>query len=183
MKSTIRFFLVGIMILVLQATIWASCSSTDVYDGWRLGIQCWTLKNMTLFEAIDQTQALGLRWIEAFPGQQISPEHTERFGPDISKALREKVKQKLDNSGICIKTFGVYGLPNDEQEARKAFEFAKEMGIETIVSEPPFDAFELLDKLCREYKIKVAIHNHPKPTRYWDPEIAVEICRKTSNCD
>jgi len=35
------------------------------------------------------------------------------------------------------------------------------MGLETIVSEPPADAFDTVDKLCEEYGINVAIHNHP----------------------
>lgn len=50
-------------------------------------------------------------------------------------------------------------LPNDEAQCRKVFDFAKEMGIETIVSEPPKEAFDLIEKLCEEYKINVAIHN------------------------
>ncbi len=173
-------------IAILLCAGWAEAkamdntSAADVYDGWRLGMQCWTLKNGTLFEAIDQTSALGLRWLEAFPGQRISSDIPEGFGPEISAELRKKVRQKLADSGVHLINFGVYGLPSEEEAARRAFAFAKEMGIETIVSEPPFDAYKLLDKLCKEYKIRVAIHNHPKPTRYWDPEIAAEILKKTS---
>jgi sugar phosphate isomerase/epimerase len=36
-----------------------------------------------------------------------------------------------------------------------------------------------MDRLTQEYGINLAIHNHPKPSRYWDPEIvlkAVEGC-------
>jgi len=36
------------------------------------------------------------------------------------------------------------------------------MGVETLVAEPPAEAFETLDALCTEYKINLAIHNHPK---------------------
>ena len=43
--------------------------------------------------------------------------------------------------GITLVNYGVVGLPNNEAECRKVFDFAKEMGIETIVSEPPEDAF------------------------------------------
>jgi sugar phosphate isomerase/epimerase len=173
--------LAGILISVSHAETKTMCSSGDVYDGWRLGVQCWTLKNMTLFEAIDQAKALGLKWIEAFPGQAISPQIKDGFGPDNSDSLRQQVRQKLEEAGVDVKTFGVYGMPDDEAGARKAFEFAKAMGIETIISEPSFEVFEMLDRLCQEYKIRLAIHNHPKPTRYWDPEIAYGICQKTSN--
>jgi hypothetical protein len=54
------------------------------------------------------------------------------------------------------------------------------MGIETIISEPEFDQFDLLDKLCQEYKIKLGIHNHPKPSRYWDPATVVKMCEDRS---
>jgi sugar phosphate isomerase/epimerase len=60
---------------------------------------------------------------------------------------------------------------------REAFDFAKEMGIETLVSEPPFDAFDELDKLCEEYKINVALHDHPRPSRYWSPDIVLKACK------
>ena len=51
------------------------------------------------------------------------------------------------------------------------------MGIETIVSEPPFDAFDVIEKLCDEYQINVAIHNHPEPSRYWNYETVLEHCK------
>ena len=48
------------------------------------------------------------------------------------------------------------------------------MGLETIVSEPPADAFYLLDKLTQEYGINVALHNHPRPSKYWDPKVVLK---------
>jgi len=48
------------------------------------------------------------------------------------------------------------------------------------VSEPPEDAFDLIDKLCDEYKINVAIHNHPKPSHYWDSETVLKVCKGRS---
>jgi sugar phosphate isomerase/epimerase len=153
----------------------------DVYEGWHLGMQGWTMRDKTLFETIDQTAGLGLRWLEAFPGQRISPEIADGFGPDISKELREKVLEKLRQSGVQIKTFGVYSFPSEESGMRKTFEFAKAMGIEVILSEPSLDQFELLDRLCQEYRIRVAIHNHPQPTRYWNPDIVLAVCQDRSS--
>jgi hypothetical protein len=45
--------------------------------GWRLGVQAWTFRDRTAFEAIDTAAALGLRYIELYPGQQLSSEHGE----------------------------------------------------------------------------------------------------------
>ena len=156
--------------------------ATDVYDGWRLGIQAWTFNRFTLYEAIDKTASLGLDWIEAYPhGQKLSKDKPDIiFGHEMSAKMKQEVKRKLADAGVKLINYGVVGLPNDEAKCRKVFEFAKEMGIETLVSEPPAEAFDMLDKLCQEYKIKVAIHNHPKPSGYWNPDTVLGVCEGRS---
>jgi len=156
--------------------------TTDVCDGWRLGIQAWSFNRFTLYEAIDKTASLGLDWIEAYPhGQKLSRDKPNViFGHDMPVELRKEVKQKLADAGVKLINYGVVGLPNDEAKCRKVFEFAKEMGIETLVSEPPAEAFDLLDRLCQEYKISVAIHNHPKPSHYWNPDAVLKVCEGRS---
>ena len=39
----------------------------------------------------------------------------------------------------------------------------------------------MLDKLCEEYDLKLAIHDHPKPTRYWNPDFVLRVCRDRSH--
>ncbi len=142
----------------------------DTYDGWRLGTQAWSFNRFTFFEAVEKTRALGLNWIQAYPGQKLSPETDAKFGPDLTAEQKQMVKDKVNELGVTIVSFGVTGVPKDEAGARKLFAFASEMGIETIVSEPGMDQFDLIDKLCQEYKIKLAVHNHPKPSFYWHPD-------------
>jgi sugar phosphate isomerase/epimerase len=155
--------------------------TTDVYDGWRLGVQAWTFNRFTFYEAIDKTASLGLEWIEAYPGQQLSKERPgERFDHDSPPEICAQVKAKLADAGIRIINYGVVGLDKDEAKCRKVFDFAKDMGIETIVSEPPEDAFDMIDRLCNEYKINLAIHNHPKPSHYWNPDTVLKVCKGRS---
>ena len=71
--------------------------------------------------------------------------------------------------------YGVVGVPKDEAQARKLFAFAKAMGVEVLVSEPSEDQYDLIDKLCQEYAIKVAVHNHPKPSHYWNPDTVLKV--------
>ena len=143
--------------------------------GWRLGCQAWTFNRFTLFEAIDKTAELGLHFIEAYPhGQKLSAENSTVFGPKMPAEARQDVKARLGDKGVKLVNMGVG--PFDKE----AFEFAKEMGIETLVSEPPFGAFDAIDKLCEEYQINVALHNHPKPSIYWDPDIVLKVCKDHS---
>ena len=152
----------------------------EAYDGWRLGVQTWSFNRFTLFEAIDKTRSLGLSGIQAFPGQTVSKEIDAKFDEHLSSEQKAEVKAKLNNAGISIFAYGVVGISENEAAARKLFEFAGEMGIETIVSEPKPEQFELIDKLCQEYKIKLAIHNHPKPSYYWNPDTVLEMCKGRS---
>ncbi len=85
--------------------------------------------------------------------------------------MREKARQILERHGVKLHNFGVVHLPNDEAACRKVFDFAKEMGVEILSAEPPMDALPLVERLAREYGIRVAIHNHPAPSAYADPRM------------
>jgi len=153
----------------------------DVYKGWHLGVQAYTFNRFTFFEAVDKAAELGLSWIEVYPGQQFSPDMPDaKFDHNMSAEMREAAKKKLAAAGIKAYGYGVVGLPNNEAECRKVFDFCKEMGIGTIASEPEKEAFNLIEKLCKEYKIAMAIHNHPAPSRYWNPDKVLEVCKGRS---
>ena len=148
--------------------------------GWRLGVQSYSFNWFTFEESLQKSAAMGLKVIEAFPGQRLAKKNEVAVGDGMSTADRNAMKKLLKDYGIELVNFGCCGLPNNEAACRKTFDFAKEMGIETLVSEPPFDAFDLLDKLCEEYKINVAIHDHPKPSRYWDYKTVLKVCKDRS---
>jgi sugar phosphate isomerase/epimerase len=140
--------------------------------GWRLGCQAWTFNDTTFFDAVEKTASLGLHYIEAFPGQKLSADKPDlKMGEGLSEADRKAVKKHLSDNGVKLNSFGVGG------HSRAIFEFAKDMGMVTVVSEPAPDAFDEIDKLCEEFQINLAIHNHPKgSSRYWDPALVLKAC-------
>jgi len=143
--------------------------------GWRLGCQAYSFNQFTFFEAVDKNASVGLRYIEAYPGQRLSGEKPDvQIGESMSAEDRAVVKKKLSDANVKLVCFGVTGA------SRRTFDFAKDMGIETIVSEPAFNAFDQLDKLCEEYGINIAIHNHPKPSPYWNPDTVLKVCKGRS---
>ena len=179
--------LIGLMLLVFiscfvgQELPTTHHPTTDAYDGWRLGSQAYTFNRFTFYEAVEKIASAGLDWVEAYPGQKLSKEKPDaRFIHTMPPEVRTEVKEFLAQTGVRLVNYGVVGLPNDEAESRKVFDFAKDMGIETIVSEPPEDAFDLIEKLCKEYQIPIAIHNHPKPSHYWDPNTVLKVCKGRS---
>src|SRR5690606_20654818 len=73
------------------------------------------------------------------------------------------------NHHVTPVNFGVTGISKDEKEARKTFEFAKKMGLYGVTTES-LDALDTLEKLAKEYDIKVCYHNHPRPSHLWNPD-------------
>src|SRR5260221_11086780 len=119
--------------------------------GWHLATKAYTFRAITLNETIDITHSLGLKYFERNPTQKLSPENPVNTNDTLTPEQRAALKAKFAAAGIKVANYGVVKLNNDEAADRKVFDFAKDMGIETIVSEPTDDSLDLLDKLTAEY--------------------------------
>jgi len=82
----------------------------------------------------------------------------------------------LKDKGVTLQAFGVVNADSPESW-RQLFVFAKAMGIKNINSEPKESDLPLIGKLASEFKINVSIHNHPKPSHYWDPAIVLNAIK------
>lgn len=138
--------------------------------GWKLGVQTYSFNRFTFFEAVDKAASVGLKYVEAYPGQKIAADIDGTMGPGMNDEQIKAVQEKLNTAQIKMIAFGVTGLSKDESESRRTFEWCKNFDVEVINTEVREDAFDTLEKLCEEYKIKIGIHNHPEPSYYWNPE-------------
>lgn len=130
-------------------------------NGWAIGCQAYTFNRFTAFEAIEKTAAAGAKVIEFYPGQRLSKEDPNlRLDHNASDEVLARVKAKLQQHGVKAVNYGVVGIPNNEAEARKVFEFAKKLGLRAVTTESA-ESINLIEKLVREYDICVAFHNHP----------------------
>jgi hypothetical protein len=84
------------------------------------------------------------------------------------------VRKKLAEAGMEVVGYGVVDIGRTEPEMRKAFEFARKIGIQVIATEPEDADFPVLDKLVKEYDIRIAVHNHPEPAKYAKPQTVVD---------
>lgn len=140
--------------------------------GWRVGFSAYSFRNVTLFEALDKVQAVGLHYIELFSWQRFSPNHPDaRPTPQLSKALRSDLRKKASDSGVemvaCYVDFPAI------KNLEGMFELAAELGLQAIVGEPPEKMLDEIEKLAAEYKVDFALHNHPAPSHYWNPEVGL----------
>mgnify|MGYP000890497670 CR=1 FL=1 len=150
-------------------------SQTSVADSsvsavkWKVATIAYTFRKFTFFEAVSKTKELGLNYIGGYPGQAIGGGIDGNITFDMDAEKQQKVLAYLKEQGVKLIDFGVI-TPKTDAEWRQLFEFAKAMGIENIVSEPRPDQLKLVSALCDEFNIQVAIHNHPAPSHYWNPD-------------
>lgn len=192
----ITFVVVGLLLcapLVFSAIALAGCSEYDqALDGkamsvkiapakdirlrkFPMAIQCWTFRKYSFLEALEKAKALGIDFVQPYPGQALSPDKPEVvFDHNLSEEHIQWVRTQLRRLGQSLVAYGVVNFENTEQEMRQIFDFAKKLGIRTIVTEPGFDEFALLERMVKEYNVNIAIHNHPTPSKYARPETILE---------
>ena len=152
-----------------------SLDSTIVTEaGFTISVQCWSLKKFSLFEAIEKSAQAGAQGVEIFAGQALSPEHKNvKVGHNMPSEMISAMQEHAKKHKIAIVNFGVVAIPNNEAEARRYFEIAKTLGLYGITTES-IGSIDVLEKLAKEYDIKVCFHNHPKPTALWNPETIIK---------
>src|SRR5699024_12411480 len=93
---------------------------------------------------------------------------------------KEAVKELLEEHDLEMVSYGVF-VPETEDDWKQLFEFADVMGLDNIAAEPKEDHLSLISDLADEYGINVAIHNHPNPSHYWDPDILLSAIEGQSS--
>lgn len=157
----------------------ASADSGSI-DGFKLGLQMWTFRMFSVTDALNKVDSAGIKYIEAFFGQPLGGDMKGKFGPEMSAATRTQLKNLLQSKGIQIVAMGVISPANTEEWV-KAFDLAKEFGLSYITAEPKKDQWNVVDSLAGSYGIKVAIHDHPKPSGYWSPDSVLAAIQGHSN--
>jgi sugar phosphate isomerase/epimerase len=170
MKKILLLAAVTLLAIGTQAQTVATSSADKL--GWQLAVHSYTFRKFPIAEAIDKTAALGVHYMSI--SGSVNLVGTNSVGTmTLSEKDQQDLLDKLKAAGIAPKfvNLGVVQLPPDQAQSRKVFEFAKKFGIDTLVAEPATNALDTVEKLCKEYNIKVAIHDHPKGhSIYWNPE-------------
>lgn len=131
------------------------------WRGLKVGVASYTLRKMSLDEAIKAIQRLNLTYVS------IKDFHLPlNSTPDERRAAAQKFK----TAGITPLSCGNITMQNDEANIRAAFEYARDTGLSTIVCSPHPDSMAILDRMVKEFNIRLAIHNHgPEDKRFPSP--------------
>ena len=121
------------MCVLAQDTAKAASAADKL--GWQMAIHAYTFRKFSIFECIDKTAALGLKYMSLSGSVNLDGSNsvtTVQLSDKDAAAIRAAAAAK----GIKLVNIGVVKLPPNEAESRKVFEFAKKMGIDTLVAEP-----------------------------------------------
>lgn len=159
----------------------AVTSSTPAAEklGWRVGCQLYTFRRFAFYEALEKIASLGVGYVEPCFFLRLCTQRPKlKTNESLAPEIRAVLKEKLAARGVTMPNFYAR-LGNNKEACRKTFAFAADMGVETIVAEPPAAAFDMIETLCDEYRINLAVHNHPKSpkSKYWKPENVLAVCR------
>jgi sugar phosphate isomerase/epimerase len=145
-------------------------------------VEAYTFHKFTFFETIEKTSKLGLPYVGGLSFQKVSKEIPKDFSPALSDEELRQVRLNLDAAGVRMLTYYIQDIPGDEEGCRKVFEFARKMGIETLMSEPKPEALDTIEKFCDRYGVNVALHNHDRKAspRYWHPDEILKLCEGRS---
>ncbi len=131
------------------------------WQNFKVGIASYTFRKMSLEDTIKALIRLNLHYISI-----------KDFHLPLSSSIAERqaAMQKLKEAGITALSCGNITMENDENNIRQAFQYAKDCNMPAIVCSPHPASMPILNKMVKEYDIKLAIHNHgPEDKRFPSP--------------
>lgn len=143
-------------------------AAADPWHGLKIGVATYTFREWPIEETIKGLQRAGVKYISIKNVKNhIDLSHT----PEERKARAKMFR----DAGMVPLSVGNVSMRTGEADIRKAFEYARDIGVPTIVCAPSLDAIPILDKMVKEFDLKLAIHNHgpedkgffPSPYDVW----------------
>jgi sugar phosphate isomerase/epimerase len=142
----------------------------DYWKGLKIGVASYTLRGMEIDPCIAAIQRVGIQYVSIKDKHLPLKSTTEQ---------RKAALKKFKDAGITPMSCGNITMQNDEADCRHVFEYARDIEVPVIVCDPDPDSFPILDKLVKEFDIKLAIHNHgPEAKRFKSPYDALAKAEK-----
>ncbi len=144
-------------------------ASRDPWKGLKVGVASYSFRKLPLEATIAAMKRIDLHYV-LIKDVHLALKSTTEQRKDVARQFREAGIEPISCGVISIK---------DETTARQAFEYARDIGAPTIVSHPEPAALPIIDKLVKEFDIKIAIHNHgPEAPHFKSPYDAWEMIQQ-----
>jgi len=128
------------------------------FAGLPMGIQSYSLREFDVDKAMDIIhENLDLHFVEMFRAHfPITPD----------QAALNTMKAKLKAHHLTLSAHGVQAFTKDHAKNDEFFKFAQAAGFKNLSADPTPDSFDSLEKLVKQYDMRIAIHIHGPGHRY-----------------
>ncbi|HEY7501378.1 MAG TPA: sugar phosphate isomerase/epimerase [Vicinamibacterales bacterium] len=144
--------------LLPRMTAHAAAQKAPGPDRLKLGVASYSLRKFPFDKALEMAKACDAKYIN------FKDVHLPRTDPP--EAIRA-ARAKTEAAGFTILGGGTITMANDEAAVRKDFEYARLAGMPLIVAAPSTDSLDVVEKLAKEFQIRIAIHNHGPEDKYF----------------
>ncbi|MDR1789681.1 MAG: DUF1080 domain-containing protein [Opitutaceae bacterium] len=197
LKLTLLASTIGALTASAKTGDKTTCTASEA--GIELGIQAWTYNRITFVETLDKCAELGVKNLQAYPGQKIGGDFGDaKLTYDLDAKSIGKILALAKAKGVTLTSYGVINPKPYDSEAEwvKLFNFAKALGLRDFATESPLNNAEktkmlpLLIKLSKQTGVPVTLHNHSATTitpeqlqqlDQLDPEKVLGICADTGH--
>lgn len=145
-------------------------AKADSPAGFRIGVCSYTFREFQRKMAIDMMKQMGVSTVsvkDVHLAYSLSP-------ADLAKAVDEFKK-----AGLTIVSAGNTDLKSEDPAAlRRYFEYARTCGIPMLVAAPTHESLPAVEKLAKEFDIRVAIHPHgPEDQHFPAPQTVLDAVK------
>jgi type 1 glutamine amidotransferase/sugar phosphate isomerase/epimerase len=125
--------------------------------GWNIGVALRSFPQLMFSDAAAKADALGVASIEGSSSQKVSLNVHKNLDGNLLAGEQREVQIRLNDLRLQMPAIAIAAIGPQEEDSRKLFEFAKNLRVQTIISERTPEALPLVEKLADEYGINVAI--------------------------
>lgn len=125
--------------------------------GWRIGVPLERFREDTFAGALAEASSLGVSNIEGQGLQKVSVQIPKNLDHRLAPGELRGVQELLTARGLRMPVYVAPAIGGNEGSARKVFEFARSLTIETVVIEYALEILPQLESLADEYGMKVAL--------------------------
>jgi type 1 glutamine amidotransferase len=130
--------------------------------GWQVGVSLGNFRQDTFVDAVRKAEALDLAIVEGDSTQRVSVQIPKNLDYRLAPGEREAIRDRMIALNVRMPLYVMAEISEDEQIARKQFEFVKSLGVETMVVERTPKSLAAIEKIADEYGINVALSGNPK---------------------
>jgi sugar phosphate isomerase/epimerase len=144
-----------------------SSAAANDSEGFKLGVASYSLRKFSRTQAIEMVKQLKTPYIS------IKEFHLPSSAP-LDETTRGR--KEFDAAGLIVLSGGVISFPKDDDaDIRRKFEYAKAAGFPMITCMPTAKTLPKVEKMVKEFDIRMALHNHGKSDKnYPSPQDALK---------